>query len=69
MAQGFLSSLLYFLKKLFFIYLAMPGLSCGTWNLQSLFQHARSCSLTRDRTWAPALGAWGLSQWTTSPLS
>ena len=43
----------------FLIYLFAPGLSCGTWDLQSLLQHVGSLivhvvssSLTRDGTWA-----------------
>ena len=56
MAQAFLNSLLFFLNFLF-IYLAVPGLSCGTWNLQSLFQHAGSSSLTRDQTQATCIGS------------
>ena len=35
-----------FLKILLFIYLAVLGLSCGTWNLQSSLQHVGSCILT-----------------------
>ena len=31
-----------------FIYLAVPGLSCGTWDLQSLLWQVGSSSLTRD---------------------
>ena len=31
----------------------------------SYLQHVESTSLTREQTWAPALGAWNLSHWTT----
>ena len=65
------------------IYLAVPGLSCDTQNLQSLFQPAGSSvaackllvvsmgssSLTRDQTRSPALGAWSLSHWATRKAS
>ena len=37
---------------LFNIYLAAPGLSCGTLDLSSSLQYVGSSSLTRDRTWA-----------------
>ena len=40
----------------------MPGLSCGTWDLQSLLLHVGSSSLTRDGT--PALQMRSLSHWT-----
>ena len=42
----------------------MLGLSCSTWDPQSLLCHAVSISLTRDQTPAPELGAWSLSSWT-----
>ena len=35
-----------FLKILLFIYLAVLGLSCGAWDLQSSLQHVGSCILT-----------------------
>ena len=47
-----------------FIYLAMPGLSCNTWDLIS-------CSLRNLGPWPglnpgpPALGAWSFSHWST----
>ena len=41
----------------------MLGLSCSTWDPQSLLCHAGSISLTRDQTLAPALGAWSLGHW------
>ena len=40
-----------------FIYLAAPGLSCGTRDLFSCGMHAKSGSLTRDRTRAPCIGS------------
>ena len=40
-----------------FIYLPALGFSCG--------RHMGSSSLTRDRIWPPALGAWNPSHWTT----
>ena len=46
-----------------FIYLAAPGLSCCTNDLQS--QHVGSSFLTRNWTWAPALGMQSLSHCTT----
>ena len=56
-----------FFSKMFIIYLTVPGLSCGTWNLQILLWHAslvvackllvRSSSPTRDRTQAPCIGS------------
>ena len=65
--RGFLSSPIK--KKI--IYLAVPGLSCTMWDLQSSLRHARSLvlacellvghvgssSLTRNRTWAPYTGS------------
>ena len=66
---------------LILIYLAVLGLSCGTWYVWSSLWHVGclvvactlsvatiwgSSSLTRDRTWAPCLhGAWSISHWTT----
>ena len=35
-------------KKKKIIYLAVLGLSCGTWGLRSLLRHVGSSSLTRD---------------------
>ena len=42
----------------------MLGLSCSTWDPQSLLCHEGSIFLTRDQTPPPALGAWSLSSWT-----
>ena len=55
----------YLLLLFFFylIYLAVPGLTCGT--LALWLQPLGSSSLTRDQTWAPTLGMWRLSHWTT----
>ena len=50
---------------LIFIYLAMPGLSCGTWDLQSLLWQVGSSSLTRDWIQAHCIGSTVL---TTEPL-
>ena len=36
--------------------------------IQSSLGYVGSISLTRDQTWAPALGAWNLSQWTTRAI-
>ena len=47
----------------FFFYLTVPGLCCGMQDLQ--LWHVGSSSLTRDQTWAPALGAKSFSHWTT----
>ena len=33
---------LFFFNKILFIYLAVPGLSCDTWDLQSLLWHVGS---------------------------
>ena len=53
---------------LFNIYLAMPGLSWGVWDLAacSIFSghHVGSHCSTRVWTPAPALGAWSLRHWT-----
>ena len=38
-----------------FTYLAVLGLSCDTWDIQSLLQHMGSSSLTRDQTQAPCI--------------
>ena len=50
-----------FFFKIYFIHLAVPGLSCGMRDLQlrhmnSELQHVGSSSLSRDRTWAPCFG-------------
>ena len=37
----------------------------SSYSAQAYLWHVGSSSLTRDRTWAPALGAWSLSHWTT----
>ena len=50
---GKLSSL--FFEKHVFIYLAVPGLSCGMQDLPSLLHHVGSSSLTRTQTWAPCI--------------
>ena len=50
---------MYYLKNTF-IYL----LGCA----RSWLQHVGSISLTRDQTWAPALGVRRLSHWTTSEV-
>ena len=68
-------------KKYLLIYLAVPGLSCGTWGLQSSLQvwsffsvaafRIFSCAMWDLVPWPgikagpPALGAWSLSHWTT----
>ena len=46
------------------MYLAVPGLSCGMWDLQPSLRYVGSSSLTRDRTQPPALGVHSLSHWT-----
>jgi len=46
---------LFILKKHVFIYLAVPGLSCGMQDLPSLLHHVGSSSLTRTQTWAPCI--------------
>ena len=56
-----------------FIYLAAPGCSCSTrdlqWHLNSASQHMGSSSLTRDQTEPPALEAWSPSHWTTREVA
>ena len=44
---------LLFTSKLFFLFLTAP------WHMSDL------SSLTRDRTWAPAVEAWSFNHWTT----
>ena len=44
---------------LFNIYLAGPGLSCGTLDLSSLLQHVGSSSLAKDPTWALCIESMG----------
>ena len=44
-----------FLFSYVFIYLAVPGLSCGMSDLQ--LWHVGSSSLIRDRTWATCIGS------------
>ena len=51
------------LKMYLFIYLAVLGLSRGTWGVRSSLWHVGSSSLTRDQTWAPALGVQSISHW------
>ena len=64
--------------KYLFIYLAAPGLSCGTWDLHCGMRDLLvvacelfSCSMWDLVPWPgiepgpPALGAWSLSHWTT----
>ena len=51
-----------FFKKYLFIWL--HRILAVTYRVFSL-QHVGSSSLTRDRTWAPALGAWSLNYRTT----
>ena len=41
----------------FLICLAVPGLRCGTQDLQSPLRHVGSSSLTRGRTQAPCIGS------------
>ena len=58
---------LFFLKNIFFIYLAAPGLTCDIWacELNSLsygmwtpkLQHVGFSNLIRDWTWAPSTGS------------
>ena len=56
-AQFFFQNVIYIVL----FYLALPGLSCRTG-----FQLLHGCSsLTRDQSWAPALGAPGLNHWAT----
>ena len=64
-----------FLKIILFIYLAMPGLSCNIWDLQSSLQHTGSlvviCKLSCDmwdlvlqpgiKPWLRPLGVCSLS--------
>ena len=45
------------------IFIWLCRVSCSTRHLQ--LQHVGSSSLTKDRTLAPALGAWSLGHWTT----
>ena len=57
----------FFSNIYYFIYLAVLGLICSTWDLQlwhlqlwhvnSQLQHVGSSSLTRDGTWAPGIGS------------
>ena len=55
------------------VYLVVPGLSYGMWDLQSLLQHTGffSCSMWNlvpwpgIEPWPPALGVQRLSHWTT----
>ena len=63
-----------FIYFLIFIYLAVPKLSCDSWDLQSSSQHAMktlSCSMWNlvpspgKEPQPPALGAQSLSHWTT----
>ena len=42
--------------------LAVLGLCCGI-DTDLPFQQVESRSLTKDRTWAPALEAWSPSHW------
>ena len=41
----------------FLLSLAAPGLTCSTWDLQSLSWHVGSCFLTRNQTQAPRTGS------------
>ena len=53
-----------FLKIFIFIYsFDCTESQLQQWNLQ--LYHLASCSLAKDQTLAPALGAWSLSHWTT----
>ena len=75
-------TVLYFFLRILLIYLAVLGLSCGTWDVWSSLQQPgslvsacellavapRSSSLTRDRTQAPELGATSLRHWTTREI-
>ena len=49
-----------------FFFLAVRGLSYGTWDLK--LQHVGSSSLIRIWTRAPALGVWSPSHWTTRKI-
>ena len=64
LSPGWLQPLLllfFFSIHLFsFIYLTVPGHSCGMWDLPSSLQHVGSNSPTRDQTEPPALGVWNL---------
>ena len=53
-------------KKYLFIYLAVPGLSRGTWDLY--LWYGGSSSLIRDQTQAPYIGMKSLSHWTTREI-
>ena len=53
-------------KKYLFIYLAVPGLSRGIWDLY--LRSGGSSSLTRDQTQAPYTGLKSLSHWTTREI-
>ena len=49
-------------NRLFFFFLAAPGLSCSTqdlqlWHADSQLWHVGSSSLSRDQIWAPGLGS------------
>ena len=51
-----------------FIYVAAPGLSCGTQELRSLLGHVGSSTLTRDqkiKLGSSGFRAQSLSHWTT----
>ena len=50
--------------NIFLVYLAALSLSCSMRDLQ-LQWHVGSSSLTRDWTWAPCIGSWSFSHWTT----
>ena len=50
------NSWVFFQNIYLFIYLVVPGLSCGMRTL-SCGMHVGSSSLTRDRTWAPCIGS------------
>ena len=58
----------FFLKKSFlFIYLVVPGLSCGTWTLNhNMWDLVPWPGIEPG---PPALGAWNLSHWTTREVS
>ena len=59
---------LHFFSNKYFIYSAVPGLSCSTQDLWSLLQHGGSSSLTRDQTQAVLHWDRSLSQWTTRDI-